>query len=259
MKLEVAQRIDSRPPSAPDSNNSLPSSLEGSSSLTYVLDPLLSSSLQPPEIGPYVQLCPHETLSFERFQHILALPGFRDACPTLDALAVSDGPHYKKKFADRRSCRLDGEGSPTSSTGSLSYRYDLERRGLVLKTNWTFINSEVDPDLWDTERRLRRFFKYLRVSLCPHENLGDTMRVKRIFDEVHSDAGCDWREDKPVRNPEGDPRPLDETCLLCGTTISIHTYGEQCIRVATERFLGDGRSEEDPFWLLQCVSGRRMI
>ena len=209
----------------------------------------------PPD--PRVQICPHETLSFDRLQRILALPNFKDVFlnKTLDALTANCTPSQQHDFSPgsyTRTCRLpQAEGSCyTSPQGTFVYHYDHNQRGLSLHSNWTFTHTPSAVD--DSYGTLRRFLDHTGVWLCPHRRLGDPVVAEALHGRLHPDQVMD-----PVEQYEVQARSRDN-CEACETGFEMD-YGpgrlgghQRVVTVSTARFVGGAEAVDDPVWRAQC-------
>lgn len=140
----------------------------------------------PKPIEHFVQLCPHETLSFERVQRILALPGFKSSGKRIDALgAITVNEEHSK--ADRQShfmchpCKK-GPRPVDYPKGNFNLRFVTgdPYQGLELFIEWEL--EFFGQDHFRSRARLTHNMRNCgNIYLCPHTKLNDPRIMDRLY------------------------------------------------------------------------------
>ena len=211
----------------------------------------------------WVQICPHEILTSERFQRILNLPKFKDGDDKIDALSPTSSCHHRGHDKATKECQdsckpLDiaqhpGFVAKLKGFGSYAYKASPPAKyvpGLVLSFHWEMKCLDSSDVEYDSTMELQQFLEQTRIWLCPHKKISDMDIVNRIH---------------PIINPNGKPAdPIDRylakgerlDCEHCTTSIRVYRrtggiQGKTC-RVDTTRCLGTGLERGYSIWRDQC-------
>ena len=85
---------------------------------------------RPVERRLVLQLCTHETITFERMQRILALPKFKESFEGIEDLGATTVPQHNKRSPNSlRRCNLLGTGDLDGTSGYIQLRHDPKRTG----------------------------------------------------------------------------------------------------------------------------------
>ena len=213
-----------------------------------------------------VQICPHETLSFDRIQRLTNLPNFKLNGKKIDALTPTSEHHHRGHDKDTKeaqdSCKPLGYNISTASGysdivaslkgfGTYVWKSSGPVPGILLSFHWEMRCLDSGKVKCDSPTELQAFLKKTKIQLCPHKNISDIDVVNGIYGIV---------------NPLGKPiDPIDRymakevgyDCERCGTRIKVYKRkngSERTCRVDTKRFLGKAEAKEDSVWLAQCTS-----
>lgn len=216
------------------------------------------SKSQPSE--PCVQLCPHEKLSFERMQRILALPRLDRSPEGIDALGgtaveqhITDSPTSSR--TSWRTCqRHKGPGKETYGTVRLHYVSSSKsgNDGLGMRAAWwPYLDSfnRQGP----SQNGLRQRLEDTKIQLCPHKKMSDGWTIDTLYKyicpgSVFMDLVDEWLVKEGVK--ESVVKSKDD-CVYCGTTFEI-TGSRDFPIINVRRFLGQGIDADDPVWISQC-------
>ena len=208
----------------------------------------VSNNFQPSSITAGVQLCPHDTLVFERAQRLTGYIGCGRRSQSHPAL-MSDrnGDHSAGR---NRLCKPVPE-FPDLIRGDIQYYVFrpefFNLKGLFVVSTWV-INLSHIKGLDDNKEGLQDLLSQSRIELCAHQKLADSWALGKICQIAVSS------EDKvqpSARNGDEERPTLNLTCERCSTKIKICDRGFS-IEVQVVRYLGKGKSETDPQWLAQC-------
>lgn len=149
------QPVDGRALLLPDSHNDSNDANANESPPPYnssreaVVTDKRASPTSPSSLGR-LQICPHETLSFERLQRIAKLPNFRQHGRAIDALKGSPQQHIRGRF-ERKDSKEDGnirevlpnpqDKNPliqVNGHGEILYNESDTGTGLILMFRWNF-------------------------------------------------------------------------------------------------------------------------
>lgn len=145
----------------------------GFSKLQVAAEP--KESTLPTKPSPSVRLCPHQTLSFDRLQRILALPNLmeeRFRHKTVNALtATSSPPSHYLNHAETQICApppLAPQAASRISKAKL-FCQNGDFRRLHLHSEWAFQPTRpiYSRDNNNSEDAFRRFLYNTGVWLCP--------------------------------------------------------------------------------------------
>lgn len=206
----------------------------------------------------YVRLCPHQTLSFDRFREIATLPNIQSA-ERLDALIKLPTAHHDKIGRENRQCHTVLYNTPgvlpPSSHMWLCYRQDSRshdlRSGFVLQGHWQMTFPIT------TKNAIRKTLIDSKVWVCPHTRLSDSWFV----DAIRGLCQPGDRYDDPVEQYRAKQTGSDsrKICKVCDSAFEVHEQKEKIgiqhmrYNVVFSRYLGTVQSPDEPFWLQQCA------
>lgn len=199
----------------------------------------------PPFTSPRLQLCSHESLSFEELQKIATSLQINSTDQTINALSPSCRAHRSQSAPAATNpnsiCCVSSPGLLRGSgTYTLEDRKDPSHTpSVILCFHWDLgyldgIRSQVE-----TAAELQLFMAADAIRLCPHKRICDSDVVNAIYGFV--------------RKPSG--QEVITGCGLCNTKIKVSVRVEgsdQTCRVTTQRYLGTAEKADDPIWLAQC-------
>lgn len=206
----------------------------------------------------YVQVCPHERLSFERFRSIQDLL-HKGEEKRLDALSAMPKHHSGMKsvesFEDRFSmppqwdvyqiCKPDKHTSePALLQGQAAYMGI--NGGLELLSIWKieFSNRQFNHEAFT---QIQRLLEPFHVRLCPHRSLHGDAVVTKIVSMV----APQFRDPDPLKRFEKNEQL--RRCPSCESMFEFQTqgYDMKCCIVTVTREI-KGKSPEDASWLRHC-------
>ncbi|KAK0516487.1 hypothetical protein JMJ35_001090 [Cladonia borealis] len=209
----------------------------------------VSHTLQPSSVIASVQLCPHDTLAFERAQRLADfIGGGRRSHSHPALLSDRNGDHSAGPY---RLCK-PVPGFPNLIRGDIQYHVFTPEffnlKGLFVISTWV-INLRHLKELEINKEDFRDLLSQSRIELCAHQKLADPWAFGEIYQMASSSKG----EAQPSARfgEEERPTPSNLTCERCHTKIKILDRGYS-IDVQAVRYLGKGKSETDPLWLAQC-------
>ncbi|KAK0508865.1 hypothetical protein JMJ35_008236 [Cladonia borealis] len=206
----------------------------------------------------YVQVCPHERLSFERFQRIQDL--MRDEKDRrLDALSAMPKNHENmqcvQSFESRMNdpsmydfyqiCRPKVATSETTCVqGQAAYKPTCTRDGLDLLSFWKidFNHHQYNGEAFTGIQDLLEFF---HVWLCPHRRLHDADIVSKLVSMMLPRQ----RDPDPVRRLEKNIELRQ--CQSCKSMFEFRMETKSCIVVGVKRII-KAKTAEDASWLAHC-------
>ena len=200
--------------------------------------PLLSAAFT------HLQICPHETLSFEGLRDIANALAISNPGATMDALTLrchEHRSHFDPAAKDSKSVCVS---SPGLLRGFGSYAFEVgkdpfQSRGVLLYFDWNLglldgIRAQVEH-----AAELQRFLGADGIWLCPHKRISDSDIINTVYGLVKKPSG----------------REVITACDRCDTEIKISTRmegtGDSC-HVNTNRYLGTVEKANCPMWLAQC-------
>ena len=208
-----------------------------------------SNTIQPSSLIASVQLCPHDTLRFERARRLADFIG-RGTRPRSHPALLSgrNGDHSAGPY---RLC-MPVPGFPNLIRGDIQFHSSSSEyshlRGLFVASTWV-INLLDLEELYYNKKGFRDLLSQSRIELCPHQRLVDPGAFGEIckiaFPSKHgaqSSAQCGGEER---------PRGSKLKCGRCATTIKIHDRGFS-IEIKVVRYLGKVKTEMDQLWWTQC-------
>ena len=208
-----------------------------------------STTIQPSPVIASVQLCPHDTLRFERARQLADFLGGGNRLRSYPALLSGrDGDH---SAGSHRLCK-PVPGSPNLIRGDIQYHSSSPEysylRGLFVVSTWV-INL---LDLEELDYNKKGFYDLLsqsRIEMCAHEKIIDPW----AFGEICKIASSSKHGAQPSARWGGKERPCGSRlkCGRCATTIRILDR-EFSIEIKVVRYLGKVKSEMDQLWWTQC-------
>ena len=208
-----------------------------------------------------VQICPHETLSFERMKRIVDLPNFKSAArDKIGAFTKAPSLYHVPSSAGNYCCKPYPKGfSSLSAKGYYKYQLDWlgGYDGLVLCVDWS-MNLDEHKDFTGSVSVLQRFLNVLDIHLCHHITMGDSTIAEALFRFCNSSR------------VEGDPVEAYEEaahrgrranqCHKCHTTFETYQEEGEACHILVKRYLGQGTSIYEWRWLNQCgEEGKHML
>ena len=221
----------------------------------------------------FVRLCPHQKLSFERFNRVANLPNIHHA-KGLDALMKLPATHHVKRLDGERLCFTNPGAhyfvSPPA--GQVSFRHKQNSHvgqapGFELSATWALITtpgkSEVRPGRMErmSKPNIQRILSKSNVWLCPHLRLSDHWVVSAVFGVFRPGE----RYDDPIEQYRAEQGGGDEVlrCGGCKTEVKVsqreRSDGFEECHVMAVRFLGTGQEADDASWLEQCALTRNEV
>ena len=209
----------------------------------------VSNTLQPSSFIASVQLCPHDTLAFERAKRLADfIGGGRRSQSHPALLSDRNGDHSAGPY---RLCK-PVPGFPKLIRGDIQYHVFTPEffnlKGLFVTSTWV-INLRHLKELEINMEDFRDLLSQSRIELCAHQKLVDPWAFGEIYQMANSSKG----EAQPSARFGEEERltPSNLTCEQCHTKIKIYDRGYS-IDTQAVRYLGKGKSETDPLWLAQC-------
>ena len=196
----------------------------------------------PPFECPCLQVCPHETLSFENLQKIATSVAIDNE--TIDALTSSCHEHRSQFDLTSKKTKSTCVSSPGLLKGSGVYIAEESKDpahgpGVALCFQWDLGFLDGIRGQVETAAELHQFLGAEVICLCQHKRISDSDVVNAIFGFIKRPSGHD----------------VVINCERCETEITVFAGVEgddQMCRVTTKRYLGAARKPDDPVWLAQC-------
>ena len=197
-----------------------------------------------------VQICPHETLSFERMKRILHLPDFEDGKEKVGAFTKAPDYHHVPSSAGTYRCKPYPKAfSCLKAKGYYKYQRGFERAwvGLVLCVDWS-MNLDGHENFTGSRSRLQRVLNVLDIHICPHITMSHSSIATELFRFCNPSGG----EGDPVQAYEEAHRTRKtKQCSRCNTVFETYQEGRTC-HILVKRYLGQGTSIYERGWLDQC-------
>ena len=222
-----------------------------------------------------IRICPHQTLSWERFHRIANLPDIKTA-ESFEALTKLPRNHavidtMRSWFAkvtstmhlfgppghdvierNERQCYITKDfGVHFLLTNSIQYTESYESartEEFVMFLDWIFAFGTVNI-LRRSKHRLAKRLEAPNIWLCAHTRINDPWLVDRAWSLVHPG-------DDPVDQYEAKKAGDSWTqCQNCRTMIHIEYKSDwrmPSFTIMARRYLGQGQSPDDPDWRGQC-------
>lgn len=208
-----------------------------------------SNTIQPSSAIASVQLCPHDTLRFERARGLAEFIGCGSRSRSHSALLYGrNGDH---SASPHRLCK-PVPGSPNLIRGDIQYHSSSPEyfylRGLFVVSTWVFNLLDLE-ELDYNKKHFLDLLSQAGIELCPHQRLVDPW----AFGEICNIAFPAKHGAQPSARHGGEERPCGSKlmCARCATTIRILDR-EFSIEIEVVRYLGKVKSEMDPLWWTQC-------
>ena len=205
----------------------------------------------------YVRICPHQTLSFEKFQKIA---NNRDLQEGGQLEAFVKLPKHHHGFARPwRQCYVNNRSMAAHfvTTASIEHNSKHPKRpdGLMLFQDWTCaISGNFGYSAIRSKKALGQMLEKPSIWLCPHLNLGDSCFVNAAW-EVLYPVGKPPKDRNEKYTAKHNKHP-SMRCEDCDTYIDVFYAGALLgwlILFETRRYLGTGESLDDPIWRKQCA------
>ena len=192
----------------------------------------------------HIQICPHETLSFQGLQDIINSLATKTAGQAINALTLSCQEHCDQVDPSTKDAKPvcvspsllrgfgtyaleDREDSPDSLSVMLCFHWDLG--------SLDGVGGQVETAL-----ELQHFLGADGIWLCPHKAINDSDILNAIYDFVRRRSSLE----------------VNTGCDHCDTEITVYPTMEgihETCHVTTRRHLGTMEKSDDPMWLTQCV------
>lgn len=196
-----------------------------------------------------IQICPHETLSFERMKRILGLPNFKYNRKEICAFTNVSGHYQVLSKEETYQCRPRLEVCRSLKADAFcTYNRNLDGglRDLIVTIDWTMkldAHMDVAGSLPDMQRFLDRF----HIELCRHMFMSHPKIATKLLRLCNPEAPVE----EPVEGYEEMQRRRAEKCPGCNTTYDVYK-DEESYHVLIKRYLGPGKSAYYKGWLDQC-------
>lgn len=206
----------------------------------------------------YVQVCPHERLSFERFQRIQCLlhKGEEKRLDALSAMPTHHGGMQSVQSFESRVSRppewdvyqICKPNTPTSEPACVQGQaaYMGINGGLELLSIWKidFSNRQYSREAF---REIQNLLQPFHVWLCPHRSLHDEAVVTKFVSMV----APRFRDPDPLKRFEKNEQL--RRCRSCESMFEFQMQGSNlktCIVTVTREIKGQGPG--DASWLRHC-------
>ena len=197
-----------------------------------------------PSVYPCLQICLHQTLSFESLQRIsnsLAISGTGE---TTDALTLSCHEHRSQFDSTTNEAKTVCVSSPGLLRGCGTYVSEDSRDpahipGVALCFHWDLGVLDGIRGQVENAAELQQFLCADGIQLCPHKLISDADVINAIFGFMKRASA----------------QEVNTRCDRCDTEIKVFARMEgddQLCRVTTKRYLGTVKKPDDPVWLAQC-------
>lgn len=204
-----------------------------------------------------VQICPHETLSFERMKRIVHLPHFKYNRDKIGAFTKAPSHHHVLSSEGTYRCEpYPKDFRSLNAKGHYKYQrgFDGSHDGLILCVDWS-MNLDEHKDFTSSRSQVQRFLDALDIHLCEHITMSDMKITAELFEFCHPNRV----EGDPVEAYEEEHRARRANqCRKCHTTFNTYQEGEES-HVLVRRYLGQGTSIYEGPWLAQCGEGKHKL
>lgn len=198
----------------------------------------------PPFEAPCLQICPHETTSFEDLQQVVSSLAIKYTDETIDALTTNCHEHCSQLDPATGKTKTVCISSPgllrASGTYALEDGKDSSNNpSVVLCFDWNLGLLDSIRCQVETATELQQFLGAKGNPLCPHKQMCDPDVITAIFGFV--------------KRPSS--QNVSIGCDQCETEINVLAKMEgddQVCYVTTKRYLGPVGKPDDPFWLAQA-------
>lgn len=203
-----------------------------------------------------IQICPHETLSFERVKRIVRLPHFKYNGDEIDAFTDAPGHYHVFAKEEGYQCKPCPEVFESLKAEAF-YRYhwsvDSHFDGLILCVDWT-MSFDDHMDVAGSFSDFQRFLAPLEIEICQHQRMSDA----NIAGKLYRLCKLGGPTGDPVEAYEEMQRRMAYKCARCNTSYETYKDGESC-HVLVRRCLGKGKSVYERGWLDQCGDGKHTL
>lgn len=194
----------------------------------------------------HLQVCPHETLSFEALQETAKSLAISNTDDTIDALTLSYPEHHSHSPTAQKA-KLVCVSAPSLLQGFGTYVSERSKNAphsptVILCFHWDLGLLDGVRAQVETAAELQQFLGADGIWLCPHKQISDSDIINAMFSFIKRSSG----------------REVITGCDRCDTEIKICTRmerGVETCHVATKRCLGSMEKADDPLWLAQCGVG----
>lgn len=198
----------------------------------------------PPFVHPSLQLCPHQTLSFEDLQEIAKSLTTSSIDEAIDALTLNCHEHRRQFDGTTEKAKTVCVSSPGLLKGFGSFvsedsRDPAHNPGVALCFHWDLGSLGGIRGQVENAAELEQFLCADGIQLCPHMKISDPDVIDTVFGFIRRASGQEVIAD----------------CDQCDTEVKVfaRTEGDdQMCRVTTTRYLGTMKDPEDPVWIAQC-------
>ncbi|KAF6237486.1 hypothetical protein HO173_004376 [Letharia columbiana] len=204
-----------------------------------------------------VQICPHETLTFERMKRIVHLPYFRYSGDKVDGFTNGFGPYHVSSVVGNHLCKPHpNRFSSLKANSFYKYQrgYEGSYDGLLLCVHWT-MSFDDHMDVASSVSDFQRFLDILDIRLCQHTKMSDSRIAAKLYKLCDSSR---MARDPVEAYEEGYRGCITERCKECHTTFETYKEGEAC-HILVKRYLGKGSSAYEKRWLAQCGEKRHRL
>lgn len=198
----------------------------------------------PPFASPRLQICPHETVSFEKLERTAKDLAIRNTGETVDALTLSCHEHRSQIDPTANKTKHTCISSPSLLRGFGDFASEGSKDpshtpSIVLYFHWDLGFLEGVRSQVETAADLQQFLGVDSIWLCPHKHISDSDIVNAIYGFLKRSPG----------------REITTGCDRCDSEIKVFARREghdEACRVTTKRYLGTVDRANDPKWLAQC-------
>lgn len=258
-KIRPREYHDKLLPSSRNPKTSRKPVTEGSETGTYRKPPgTESGDRNTYDIMPSsIQICPHETLSFDRVKRIVRLPYFKSSGDDVCAFTNAQGHYHVSSKEQGEIYRCKPCPEVFKRLKAKAY-YIYERSvdphfdGLSLYVDWT-MKFDDDMDVAGSLSDFTSFLDTLEIELCQHMRMGDAHVAAKLYRLCNSGPTGD-----PVEAYNKMQRRRETKCPSCSTTYDTYREGKSC-HVLVRRCLGKGISAHERVWLDQCGEGKQAL
>lgn len=198
----------------------------------------------PPLVQPSLQICPHQTLSFQNLQEIANSLTTTSTDETIDALTASCREHRSHFDGASEKTKIVCVSSPGLLKGFGTFvpedrRDPAHDSRVALCVHWDLGSLGGIRGQVETAAELQQFLCADGIQLCPHKRISDPDVITAIFGFIKRASA----------------QEVSTGCNRCDTEVKVVAKVEgddwMC-RVTTKRYLGTMKEPDDPVWIAQC-------
>lgn len=193
-----------------------------------------------------VQICPHESLSFERMKRTIHLPGLKFTGDRVSAL--TNNPNHMSPVAGIVLCKpFPKSFSSLKADSYYKYQWGVagDYDGLTLCVCWT-MSFDDHMSIAGSVSDMRTFLDKLDIHLCPHTKMSHlAANLRRLCNP------CSPAQGPVVAYEEDQSSRMIDRCRGCHSTFQTYKEGSTC-HILVKRYLGKGDSAYEKRWLAQC-------